>query len=94
MEYHVVIPEAIRRKIATSGLSSAATRRLYEALRDHLKTASGPNLGRRIVAPVPCVVFDLHIEDTDREQTHHVYFWVDDGQEPDTRVVIEVMLRA
>jgi len=89
-KYTVAIPRRIERKLVDSNLGSRLIRLLLERIADQFATGDLDEIGRRIVAPVSCVVSRFELVDPETKEEHDCWIWIDDYEAPDIRIVREI----
>ena len=78
MNYRVRLPRPVRQQVADWGLGKDFELALYRKIRDLLQRSPPDLIGRRVVAPIPCLVvtFPMSCPVMGREMS--VTLWVND----------------
>jgi len=93
MSYKVRVPDGVRELIESWGFSERFQLDLYQQMIGLLSERPAGDIGDRIVAPIRCfrTHVDLYCPDVGRDLC--VALWVNDTEEPDTRIVIHAEYR-
>ena len=90
MTYKVEVAEPVRKKISGWRLSKPLEIAFYQELLERLETGAARDIGRRIVAPVPCIVCRIAVSDPSAGGRESVFIvWAVERGTPITRYVIE-----